>query len=121
MAFKILLVDDDAYLLQALSLVLQRGGYEVLTALSAESALALADQAQGRFDLLLTDWQLPDHDGAWLARKLHARYPSVKLAMISGIIDLEDLPPGPDPGIATMRKPIGNQELLDWVGMLLHA
>lgn len=119
MAQRILFVDDDAALLARLAQVLSRAGYEVLTAPDAERALVLAAEEQGRFDLLITDWRLPNRDGAWLAREIHARYPAMKLAMVTGIIDVEDLPPGPDPGLATLRKPVGNAELVEWVKELL--
>jgi two-component system response regulator GlrR len=119
MAYRILFVDDDGALLERLAQVLRQAGYDVLTAPDAERALVLADELQGNCDLLLTDWRLPNRDGVWLAREIHARYPAMKLAMLTGLIEVEDLPPGPDPGLAIMRKPVGDEELVDWVGQLL--
>ncbi len=57
----ILLVDDDALLRRSLAFNLDRAGYRVSTAASAEDALALARRDPP--DLLLLDIGLPNMDG----------------------------------------------------------
>lgn len=57
----ILLVDDDALLCRSLAFNLERAGYRVSTAASAEDALALA--RRGSLDLVLLDIGLPGMDG----------------------------------------------------------
>lgn len=61
MATKILIVDDNLESLDLLDLLLQRTGYETMTAPNAESGLTSA--RQGRPDLILLDIVLPDMDG----------------------------------------------------------
>lgn len=66
-AKKILIVDDEDTLCQALKLNLELSGYEAETALSAEAALLLKP---GRFDLILLDIMMDGISGLQLARLL---------------------------------------------------
>jgi DNA-binding response OmpR family regulator len=70
MASHILLVDDDALLRRSLAFNLERAGYRVSTAASAEDALALAQR--DRPDLVLLDIGLPGMDGLDALRHLDA-------------------------------------------------
>ena len=64
----ILVVDDDAALLQSLKEILEAEGYEVTTAADGESGLrCLKAQA---FDLVLSDLALPGLDGMELLKYL---------------------------------------------------
>lgn len=64
----ILIVDDDAQMLDMVELVLRREGFNVARAFSARDALTQVDQSTP--DLLLIDAMLPDLDGLALCRKL---------------------------------------------------
>jgi DNA-binding response OmpR family regulator len=67
---QILLVDDDALLRRSLAFNLEKVGYRVNTAASAEDALALA--ARDRPDLILLDIGLPGMDGLDALRHFQA-------------------------------------------------
>jgi DNA-binding response OmpR family regulator len=71
MASHIVLVDDDALLRRSLAFNLERAGYRVSTAASAEDALALAQR--DRPDLVLLDIGLPGMDGLDALRHLDAQ------------------------------------------------
>ncbi len=58
---KILIVDDEESMCQFLSIMLKREGYEV-TAVTA-GADALREMQRGRFDVVITDIQMPRMDG----------------------------------------------------------
>ncbi|TFW19191.1 response regulator [Massilia arenosa] len=70
----LLLVDDDMLLLGLLSKILQRGGYDVRLASSADMALDLLAQSTREPDLALLDIAMPGMDGIALAEKLRAEY-----------------------------------------------
>ena len=55
------MVDDEAVVLTVLREALRRGGYRVTTAASAEEAIDLMHKR--RFDLVLTDKNLPGASG----------------------------------------------------------
>lgn len=61
MGARVLLVDDDVLLRRSLAFSLERAGFQVHTAASAEEALAIA--ARKRPDLVLLDIGLPGMDG----------------------------------------------------------
>ena len=65
---KILIVDDEEYILELLSFNLKKAGYTTLTASSGEKALQIAPE--DRPDLILLDLMLPGNDGIEVCRKL---------------------------------------------------
>lgn len=78
----ILLVDDEAYALEALGEILTGYGFDVVaveTLAAAEEALA-----QRPFDLLLTDVTLGQDSGLDLARTCTARWPGMSIIVTSG-------------------------------------
>ena len=68
MAHRILIVDDEAHILQVLSLKLRNCGYEVVTANDGEEALHVAMTTP--LDLVISDVQMPYMNGLELAISL---------------------------------------------------
>ncbi len=85
----ILVVDDDPSVLQVASKVLRRGGYEVVEADGGDKALRLAEELNGRIDLLLTDVVMPGMGGRELGEHLSERYPAVRLLFMSAYTEDE--------------------------------
>ena len=73
LGLRILLVDDEQYALTALSRLLQCKGHEVYAAMTVREAIWLAKQ--GRCDLLIADFELPDGTAMDLLRELRSVYP----------------------------------------------
>ena len=71
---RILLVDDDPAVLQALSGHLARAGYEVVSAGSAMAALATLDRGEP-VDAVVSDVLMPGMDGLLLYDTMVARAP----------------------------------------------
>lgn len=68
MSAKILVIEDEAALLELLDYNLKSAGYEVSTATSAEAGeLLIAEQ---QFDLVILDWMLPEVSGIELCARL---------------------------------------------------
>jgi two-component system alkaline phosphatase synthesis response regulator PhoP len=65
---KILVVDDEVYIVHILDFSLGMEGYEVVTALNGEEALAKA--AEHRPDLVVLDIMMPKMDGYETCRRL---------------------------------------------------
>jgi len=68
MAARVLLVDDEAHILQVLSLKLRNAGYDLVTAVDGEEAFEAACQHPP--DLVITDFQMPYMTGLELCRAL---------------------------------------------------
>jgi DNA-binding response OmpR family regulator len=68
--YEILIVDDDAQILDMVEIVLKREGYTVLRAFSGQAALETAERASP--DLFVIDAMMPEMDGITLCRRLRA-------------------------------------------------
>ncbi len=84
----ILLIDDSPLQLRIRKAVLERAGFRVLTALSAEAAFAVlsshnADRA--RIGAIVTDHVMPDVPGSVFVRQLRALNAAVPVIVISGL------------------------------------
>ncbi len=79
----ILLVEDDAGVLDLGRTMLETLGYRVLTAASPSQALELVGQAKS-IDLLLTDVVMPEMNGAQLAQQLRELRPELRVLYMSG-------------------------------------
>ena len=80
---KILAVDDEPTVLEALADTLAEDGHSVVTAGSGREALALLDGG-ARVDLVITDLGMPGMTGWELARALRTRQPDLPVGLISG-------------------------------------
>lgn len=78
----VLIVDDNAINLKLLRVTLKAAGYDVRTAVDAESALAALEDFRPR--LILMDLQLPGMDGLTLTRALKAA-PAFKETIIVAV------------------------------------
>lgn len=79
----VLVVQDNPHLRKTLKTYFAREGYRVLEAESSLEAVRLVEQ-EGRVDLLLTDFVLPDGPGSELARALRERLPSLRVLISTG-------------------------------------
>jgi DNA-binding NtrC family response regulator len=81
---RLLLVDDEAALLDLLKKYLERLGYEVDACTAPEDALALFDSDPQRYDLVLTDLTLPGINGEEMLNRMRARHPGLRALVASG-------------------------------------
>ncbi len=106
----ILVCDDDASMLKALSISLTARGYRVVAARSGEQGLDEADRHHP--DLVLLDLGLPGMDGVEVIRSLRTRS-SVPIIVVSArhqsVSKVEALDAGADDYVT---KPFGMDELL---------
>ncbi|NTU60127.1 MAG: PAS domain S-box protein, partial [Deltaproteobacteria bacterium] len=80
----LLVVEDDDAILLTVRSMLERSGYTVLPARTAEEALARFSGHEGEVHLLLTDVLLPKMNGCELARVLRHRQPGLACLYTSG-------------------------------------
>ena len=81
-ALQILVVDDEPAVCRAMKMMLEHDGHKVQTASSGREALALLEQC--RFDLVTTDFSMPEMKGDALAIAIKQRLPNQPVLMISG-------------------------------------
>jgi len=109
-AKKILVVDDDAKIVELVKLYLVREGYTVLTAYDGDEALRIAREY--RPDLMVLDIMLPGIDGLEVCRKLRAEC-SVPIILLTAKTTESDKITGLDLGADDyVSKPFSPKELV---------
>ena len=111
----ILCVDDEHNPLTLRKFVLQKAGYEVLTASSGKEALELV--ASRQVDLVLSDHLMPGMHGTELAQRLKAEHPKLPVILISGV---NELPAGSSIANAFVSKIEGPDALCKEVAAILN-
>jgi two-component system NtrC family sensor kinase len=122
LARRVLVVDDEAEIVDLLRTMLEGAGYEVATAESGAVALQMLDEVA--FDAIVSDLRMPDIDGAALWREVKVRQPQLaqRLLFVTG----DTLSPGArrflaDAGCASLDKPFSKADLLARVQALIDA
>lgn len=82
---QILIVDDNQHGLAARKAVLKELGHHVTTASTAQDALQLF--TDGNFDLVITDYKMPEMDGIELIRRIRAIQPATRIILLSGFVE----------------------------------
>jgi len=84
----ILCVDDEENPLVLRKMVLQKSGYDVLTATSGSQALEILGSCN--IDLILSDQLMPGMTGTQLAKEVKALRPALPVVIVSGV---NEIPP----------------------------
>jgi CheY-like chemotaxis protein len=116
---RILLVDDESGVRDAVAECLEAAGFRLEAAVDAEAALDVLAE-RGRFDALVTDFMLPGMDGAELVAQARRMCPGIATLVITGgaaADGLRDLPPD----TAVLHKPFRREDLIERVKRALDG
>jgi two-component system cell cycle sensor histidine kinase/response regulator CckA len=116
----ILLVDDDKTTTMVLRKMLERIGYRVFWATSAEEALILFRHRLHDINLLITDVVMPKVSGTELARQVRAAQPNIPVLFISGLLPERAVLIESNSQQAFLPKPITHEQLTAQAHRLLH-
>jgi signal transduction histidine kinase/CheY-like chemotaxis protein len=124
---RILIVDDNVTNQRVLSAQLVHAGYSVTTVSSGFAALAELHNATASdhpFDMVITDFQMPDMDGAMLGERI-IKLPDLantRLVMLTSLDRHGDTPRLAAMGFAAyLTKPVRVRELLDAVARVMSG
>jgi len=124
---RILIVDDNVTNQRVLSTQLVHAGYSVTTVSSGASALDELHSATASdqpFDMVITDFQMPDMDGAMLGERI-IKLPDLantRLVMLTSLDRHGDTPRLAAMGFAAyLTKPVRVRELLDAVARVMSG
>jgi len=109
--YKLLLVDDDPFILEGIGEDLESNGYQVTRASDGESAVELLETTQ--FDLVITDLVMDSTDGIQVLKKTKELNSDAQVIILTGFGDI-------DSAIEALRshaddfllKPCESQEML---------
>lgn len=83
---RILVVDDEPFVCDAVKMMLAFDGHDVVTTNDAREALSVFEK--DRFDLVITDYAMPGMKGDELAAAIKARSPSQPVVMITAYAEM---------------------------------
>ncbi len=83
----VLVVDDEAFILEATQATLEDAGYRVLTAASGQDALDVCAAHPGEVAAVITDLVMPEMSGLATIRALRSAYPHLPIIAASGVAD----------------------------------
>ena len=108
----ILVVDDEPLVCDAVKMMLSFDGHAVQTAGSAQEALAMLEKET--FDLVITDFEMPNMKGNELAAAIKARSPKQSVVMITAYAEMLQASGTPVTGVdCLVSKPFLLQNLRD--------
>jgi len=109
----ILVVDDEAAILSTARIVLEAGGYRVLSAGGGDEAVAVFRQNADRVAAVVLDMMMPAKDGPAVMAELRAVRPDVVILAASGLRPSGRIAEAVAAGAAGfLQKPFTDEELL---------
>lgn len=113
----ILCIDDEALGLQIRKTVLERAGYQVLTAIDGATGLGLFRKQM--IDGVVLDYYMPEMDGGAVAETMRRERPEIPIMLLSAYINL----PAEVVALAdvTLLKGQGPGELLEKLSLMLRS
>jgi two-component system chemotaxis response regulator CheY len=117
---RILVLDDEPMVAKTIRMVLTLQGYEVEVAHSGKEALSLLEQIA--FDLIITDYNMPEMLGDELALHIKARRPELPVIMLTAFA--ENIRNSPNIAVcvdAVIGKPFNMVELRLTVARLIAS
>lgn len=115
---RILLIDDDVFIVSLLNLLLTKAGYQIISATDGKDAIGILSEQQ--VDLVILDLMMPEMDGIvflnWLRQEAKATMPIVILtALVSADTEQQVMDAG---ATALLCKPIKVPDLLEKIQQL---
>ncbi len=116
---KVLLVDDDAQVVQVTGELLTNLGYEVKGVISPLEALSLVNKEE--YDLVITDLSMPEINGVDLAEKIKLVQPNIPIILFSGYSEQFSKNAAHNAGIdAYCIKPVSLREISRVIRQVMH-
>jgi PAS domain S-box-containing protein len=116
----ILVVEDEAAILEMTTMMLERLGYKVLAASDPFKALEMGHAYPEKINLLMTDIVMPGMNGRDLSKKMNQLFPNLKWLFMSGYTANVIAHHGVlDDGVQFIQKPFSRQDLASTVRDIL--
>ena len=119
---KILLVEDSVLYQRVIQETLENDGYQVVLAEDGAKGLELLKDHGNRFDLLVSDVEMPNLNGFDLVanlRKNDGPHKDIPVVLVTTRLEKEDLDKGKDVGVNAHLKKLDKIEVLNTVNQIL--
>jgi len=117
---KILVVDDDPYILMSLEFLMKKNGYDVMVARNGTEALDIVEKQLP--DLVLLDIMMPDVDGYEICKHIKGskKLKDAKVVFMSAKSKEADIKKGYDLGASLyITKPFSTREMMKQIKELI--
>lgn len=86
---RILLVEDSRFFVALIKPILESSGYSVTLAQDGKEAISALEKSHGKFDLILSDIEMPEMDGLALARYVqkHEEWQKIPMVAMTSLVD----------------------------------
>ena len=118
---KILVVDDDPYILMSLEFLMKKNGFDVMVARNGTEALEIVEKQVP--DIVLLDIMMPDVDGYAICKHIKSskKLKEAKVVFMSAKSKETDIQKGYDLGASLyVTKPFSTRQLLKQVQELIR-
>jgi len=118
----ILIVDDENLIVQTLKRILENKGYRVTGCTGCTEALETVRQDPQRFDLVITDFIMPQMNGFEFAQELTRLQPGIPIILYSAILQDLSLKKASGLGIKDfLTKPMRAEEIHQAIRRVLDS
>lgn len=117
----VLIVEDDPSISDLSGKMIQKMGYRVMLAESADKAIVMIEDEGLRPELVISDVVMPGLSGLELAAIIRYKHPDMKVILMSGYTEQVIMKHGEmDPNIPFLHKPFTRQELQDRITQVMQ-
>ncbi|WP_162233493.1 MULTISPECIES: response regulator [unclassified Sphingomonas] len=109
---RLMLVEDDPEVRAVVAAQLEAAGHSVVVHDSATRAVAVLEAGE-RFDMVLTDYAMPDMSGIDVAARVRACCPDTPVLLITGFAEIGDT----QIGVPVLTKPFTSDQLLSAIAL----
>ena len=118
---QVLVVEDEPMVGEVVQAMLKMGGIESVHAKGPYEALKILEETPQQFDLLLTDFRMPQMTGIELIQRCKPLRPAMKTILYSGNADERETARFPIKPDRFLRKPFTPKVLNDLVRTVLES
>lgn len=118
---RILLVEDQEDVRVMMMKMLNRIGYKAVSAVSGRDGLELVREDLGKYDLIITDQNMPEMTGLEMINCLHSEFPKIPFLMVSGYSEskIQEIVQGHPAVRDVLKKPVSKQALTERIDSIL--
>jgi DNA-binding NtrC family response regulator len=109
---RILFVEDDQDMAGTYTECFPQPEFDVRAARNGQEALQILQDSSGPFDVVVSDNQMPEMDGMTLLRKIRQSMPQMKVIIVTGYGDLDQITDAQNLGVVRfINKPVKMADL----------
>jgi two-component system, chemotaxis family, chemotaxis protein CheY len=117
----VLLVEDEAFAQKlAMGALKQIGVRSVITAKNGQEALSILELPHKKFDLVISDWNMPEMSGLELLKNVRQTWPDMPFIMLTGKTTADFILAAKDHGVnGYIAKPFAPAQLTSKIAAVL--